>query len=306
MPAFILRRAWHGLIVVFGVTAIVFIVTRVIGDPVQVMLPIEATSEERALLRGQLGLDRPLPEQFIAFVRDVATFDFGDSFWQRRPAIEIVLQRLPMTVLLALSGIGLAIAAAVPLGILAATRPGGVVDRAAVVGSVIGLSMPQFWLGLLLIILFGVKLGWLPTSGARSSLSVVLPAVTLALPSLARMVMVVRSAMIDELNKPYVKVARAKGMRAQEVLARHALRNAAAPILTLSGWEIAGALAGNVVVVESIFAWPGLGLAVVQAIERQDLILLQAAVFTVAIMTVSINLAVDIAHKAIDPRIDLG
>jgi peptide/nickel transport system permease protein len=300
---FVLQRLWHGFIVVLGVTTIVFFVTRVIGDPVQLMLPVEATLEQRALMRHQLGLDLPMLQQFIQFVRGVVTFDFGDSLWQRRPAMDIVLQRLPMTALLTAVGIGAAILLSIPLGIIAALRPDGVVDRTTVVVSLAGLSIPQFWLGLLLIILFGVKLGWLPTSGARSPLHIVLPALTLALPSLARLIMVVRTAMMDELNRQYVKVARSKGLSGLRVVGTHALRNAAVPILTLSGWEVIGALAGNVVVVETIFAWPGLGLTVVQAIERQDLVLLQAVVFTVAILAVGINLALDIAHKAIDPRV---
>lgn len=300
----ILRRLLHGVVVVLGVMTIVFFVTRIIGDPVQVMLPVEATEAERALLRNQLGLDRPILEQFLQFAGNTLTFNFGDSLWQRRPAMDIVLQRLPMTALLTAAGIGAAILLSIPLGIVAALRPDGIVDRTTVVASLAGLSMPQFWLGLLLIILFGVKLGWLPTSGARSPAHIILPAITLALPSLARLAMVVRTAMIDEMNRQYIKVVRAKGLKRARVIGVHALRNASVPILTLSGWEIIGALAGNVVVVESIFAWPGLGLTVMQSIERQDLILLQAVVFTVAVMAVCINILIDIAHRAIDPRVN--
>jgi peptide/nickel transport system permease protein len=301
----VIRRLLHGIIVVLGVMTIVFFVTRIIGDPVQVMLPVEATEAQRALLRTQLGLDRPIFEQFLQFATDTLTFNFGDSLWQRRPAMDIVLQRLPMTALLTATGIGAAILLAIPLGIVAALRPDGIVDRTTVVASLAGLSMPQFWLGLLLIILFGVKLGWLPTSGARSPAHIILPAITLALPSLARLAMVVRTAMIDEMNRQYIKVVRAKGLKRARVIGVHALRNASVPILTLSGWEIIGALAGNVVVVESIFAWPGLGLTVMQSIERQDLILLQAVVFTVAVMAVCINILIDVAHRAIDPRVNV-
>ena len=302
MADFILRRAWHGLIVVLGVTAIVFLVTRLIGDPVAVMLPVEATAEQRALLERQLGLDRPLLEQFGTFASGVARLDFGDSLWQRRPAMDVVRERLPMTALLVAVGLGAAILLAVPLGVLAALRPGGAFDRVAVMGSLAGLSLPQFWLGLLLIILFGVKLGWLPTSGARSPAHIVLPALALGLPSMGRLIVVVRALMIAELDRQYVKAARARGLGRLRVVTGHALRNAAAPILTLSGLEVIGALAGNVVVVESVFAWPGIGLTVVQAMERQDLVLLQAVVFTVAIVTVTLNLAIDVAQKLIDPR----
>ncbi len=303
MTSFILRRAWHGLIVILGVTVIVFFVTRLVGDPVAVMLSVEATAEQRALLERQLGLDEPILEQFVTFATSVVRLDFGDSLWQRRPALGIVLERLPMTLLLTVTGIGLAILLAIPLGVLAALRPGGWLDRIAVMGSLAGLSLPQFWLGLLLIILFGVQLGWLPTSGARSPTHIILPALALCIPSLGRLTMMVRSLMVNELERHYVKAGYARGLGRLRVVAGHALRNAAAPILTLSGLEVVGALAGNVVVVESVFAWPGIGLTVVQAMERQDLVLLQAVVFTVAIATVTLNLAIDVAQKLIDPRI---
>lgn len=285
---------------------IVFFVTRIIGDPVQHMLPLEASQEERLLLRQQLGLDRPLPEQFISYVRSVAALDFGDSLWQRRPAVQVVLERLPMTALLTSVGIGMAILLSIPLGVLAALRPGSLIDRAIVMVSLAGLSMPQFWLGLLLIVLFGVQLGWLPTSGARGPYHIILPALTLALPSLARLVVVVRTAMITELNRQYVKAARAKGIKPWRVLGPHALRNAMVPIITLAGWEVIGAFAGNVVVVETVFAWPGLGQTIMQAISRQDLILLQATVFTVAMIAVAINITIDIAHRLIDPRTEVA
>ena len=303
MTSFILQRLTHGLVVVLGVTLIVFFVTRIIGDPVQVMLPVEATLEQRQLLERQLGLDRPISEQLVDFVRDVAVFDFGDSLWQRRPAMAVVLERLPMTALLTLVAIGSAVLLAIPLGILVALRPGSVLDRVISIASIAGLSMPQFWLGLLLIVLFGVQLGWLPTSGARGPLHLVLPAVTLALPSLARLIVVVRTAMVSELNRQYAKVARAKGMPMRRVTGVHALRNALVPIITLSGWEVIGAFAGNVVVVETIFAWPGIGMTIMQSIDRQDLILLQATVFTVAIIAVGVNLLLDVAHRIIDPRV---
>jgi peptide/nickel transport system permease protein len=303
---FILRRLWHGLIVVLGVTVIVFVVTRMVGDPVRVMLPLEATPEQRAAFEKQLGFDRSIPVQFVDFMGDFVTLDFGESLWQHRPAMEIVLERLPLTLLLTGVAIGLAILLAIPLGILAALRPGSIADRVTVVISLLGLSVPQFWLGLLLIVLFAVQLKWLPTSGATSPVHIILPAVTLALPALTRLVMVVRSSMIDELNQQYVKTATAKGMPFIRVVGLHAMRNAAVPVLTLAGWEVIRALAGYTVVVETVFAWPGLGLTAIQAIERQDLILLQAIVFSIAIMVVAINIAIDVVHKGIDPRVKLA
>ena len=211
MGRYILRRVWHGLIVVFGVTVIVFVVTRLVGDPVQVMLPMEATVEQRAAFEQRLGLDRPIPIQFVDFVVDAVRLDFGDSLWQHRPAMEIVFEKLPLTLILTAVGLGLAFVLAAPLGMAAALRPGGLTDKSTIFLSLIGLSIPQFWLGLLLIVVFAVQLKWLPTSGTASAVHIILPAVTLALPALARLVMIVRSSMIDELNQQYVKTGLAKG-----------------------------------------------------------------------------------------------
>jgi peptide/nickel transport system permease protein len=306
MGLFILKRIYHGLIVIFGVTVIVFVVTRMIGDPVKVMLPLEATLEQRAAFERQLGLDRPIYIQFADFVADVARLDFGDSLWQHRPAMEIVFEKLPKTVLLAGVGLALAVIISIPLGIIAALRPGGFVDRATIFVSLIGLSIPQFWLGLLLIVVFAVNLRWLPTSGSATPSHIIMPAVTLALPALARLVMIVRSSMIDELNAQYVQTGIAKGLSYFRVVALHAFRNASLPVVTLVGWELIRALAGYSVVVETVFAWPGLGLAAIQAIEREDLVLLQAIVFSVAILVVAINILMDLAYTLIDPRLKLA
>jgi peptide/nickel transport system permease protein len=305
MGRYILKRLWHGTIVILGVTVIVFVVTRMIGDPVKLMLPLEATLEQRAVFEKQLGLDRPIPVQFVEFLGDIAHFQFGDSLWQHRPAMEIVFERMPYTLVLAFAAIGLALVLAIPLGIIAALRPGGASDRGTVFLSLIGLSLPQFWLGLLLIVVFAVHLHWLPTSGAATKLHILLPALTLSLPALARMVMVVRSSMIDELNQQYVKTGFAKGLPFYRVVGIHALRNAGLPIVTLAGWELIRAVAGYSVVVETVFAWPGLGMTAMQAIDREDLILLQAIVFTVAIMVVLINILMDVMYTIIDPRLKL-
>ena len=306
MGAFVLRRLWQGLLVVFGVTFAVFVVTRLIGNPVDLMLPLSATAEQRAAFAHQLGLDRPLPVQFLGFARDLVTFDFGESVWQRRPAIEVVLERLPNSLLLIAAGLGLALLLSLPLGILAAQRPGRLADRLISGASLLGLSMPQFWVGLLLIVLFAVTFKVLPTSGMGTPAHLVLPAVTLALVPLARLTMLLRSSMIDELNQQYVKTAVAKGMPYRRVLTVHALRNALIPFLTLAGWELILALAGYTVVVETVFAWPGLGLTAIQALQRGDLFLVQAIVYTVAVMIVLINITLDIAFKLIDPRIELN
>lgn len=306
MGKYIIKRFWYGIIIIFGVTIIVFVVTRLIGDPVKVMLPLEATLEQRAAFEKRLGLDRPIPVQFIEFMGDIARLDFGNSLWQHRPAMEIVFEKLPLTLLLSFVGIGFAFVISIPLGIIAALRPGGISDRSTVFFSLIGLSVPQFWLGLLFIIVFAVQLRWLPTSGVATPFHIILPALTMGLPTLARMVMIVRSSMIDELNQQYVKTGFAKGLPFYRVVGIHAMRNAALPVVTLCGWELIRAIAGYSVVVETVFAWPGLGMTAIQAIERDDLILLQAIVFTVAIIVVLINILMDVVYTIIDPRLKLA
>ncbi|RDE08879.1 ABC transporter permease [Pelagibacterium lacus] len=306
MGSFIVRRLWHGLLVVFGVSLTVFVVTRLFGDPVSLMLPLSASAEQRLAFAQQIGLDQPLFVQFLRFLGDLATFDFGQSLWQRRPAIEVVFERLPMTLMLIGAGLGTAIVLSIPLGMIAALRPGGLVDRIIVSTGLLGLSMPQFWVGLLLIMVFAVQLRLLPTSGMGTPMHLILPAVTLALTPLARLTMLVRSSMIDELNQQYVRTVKAKGLPFSHILRVHTLRNILISFLTLTGWELISTLAGYTVVVETVFAWPGLGLTAVQAIQRGDLFLMQAIVFVIALLIVLINIVLDIIFKMIDPRIDLN
>lgn len=306
MGAFVIRRLYHGIYVVLGVTIVVFVVTRVIGDPVSAMLPMETSAAQRAAFAQQLGLDRPLYIQFIDFLADVAHLNLGESLWQHRPVTQIVFEKLPITLYLVGTAMALAIVLSIPLGIVAALKPGRIADRITVVLSLIGLSVPQFWLGVLLILLFAVDLRWLPTSGSGDVSHLILPALTLAVPAMTRILMVVRSSMMDELNTQHIKVAIAKGLPFRRVIGVHALRNIAIPVMTLAGWETVRALAGYSVVVETVFAWPGLGLAAVQAIERQDLILLQGIVFYVAVMVVIINIGLDLAQKLVDPRVKFG
>jgi peptide/nickel transport system permease protein len=306
MGRFMARRLWQGLIVIVGVTVVVFVVTRLIGDPVKLMLPLEATAAERTAFAHALGLDRPILVQFGDFVSGAARLNFGESLWQGRPAFEIIAETIPRTMLLVAAGMTLAVVVAIPLGMIASLKPGSWLDRVLVGGSLLGLSVPQFWLGLMLILLFGVKLNWLPTAGIGDWRNVVLPAVTLALPALGRLAMMVRSSMIDELNKQYIETSRAKGMPYWRTVAVHAFRNASNPVVTLTGWELIRAIAGYSVVVETVFAWPGIGYMAIQAIKQQDLILLQAIVFVVATVVVIVNLIMDFVYKAIDPRIQLN
>lgn len=306
MLEFIVRRLVQGFLVVIGVTATVFVVTRLVGDPVALMLPLSASAAQRAAFAAQIGLDQPIATQFLRFLGDILTLDFGNSIWQRRPAIDVVFERLPNTMLLIVTGLGAAVLLSVPLGAVAALRPGGVVDRLTMSVGLLGLAMPQFWLGLVAIMIFAVTLKWLPTSGMGTVAHIVLPAATLAMTPLARFTMMVRAAMIDELNKPYVKTARAKGLGLTRILRMHTLRNIMVPFISISGWELITALSGYTVVVESVFGWPGLGLTAVQAIQRGDLFLMQAIVFVIAFLIVLIGIVLDILSKAIDPRIELN
>ena len=306
MIRFLARRLLYGLAVMLVVTFTVFFVTRMLTDPVRVMLPLSATAEDRANVQHSLGLDEPLGEQFVTFVGDLATLDFGDSYWQRTDALDLVLERLPATFQLVTAGTILAIAIFVPLGIAASLRPGSWLDRTLVTISLFGVSMPQFWLGAMFILVFAVKLGWLPTSGRGSLEHLVLPAVTLALTSGGRVAQITRSSMLDQLNQPYVTAVNAKGLGGLYVLRRHILRNALVPIITLSAWEIAYALAGYAVVVETVFAWPGIGRLAIQAVGQRDIILLQAVVFVAAFLIVMTNIVADILYKVVDPRIKLA
>jgi peptide/nickel transport system permease protein len=306
MGRFALRRISQGILVVFLVTVVVFVTTRLIGDPVSVLLPFEATEEERAVFEHQLGLDRSIPAQFWDYVVGVFHLDFGESLVLREPAIEVVFERLPNTMILVGAGMGLAFVVSVVLGILAALRPGTWLDRLTVVGSLSALSLPEFWVGLLLIYLFAVELKVLPSSGKGGFDHLILPAVTMAFATIGRMVMIVRSSMMDELAQPYVQTALAKGLPARRVIGIHAMRNVSVPVVTLFGWELILALAGYTAVVETVFAWPGIGFLAYNAIVDQDLILLQAIVFVVAIFVVVINILIDLLYRAIDPRIQLA
>lgn len=307
MASFALRRIGQGIFVVFAATVVVFLLTRLFTDPVDFILPLEATEAQRAARRSDLGLDRAIPIQFAEYLGNIVRGDFGESLWQPgRSTMDIVGQTLPKTLQLVGAGMLLAVVAALPLGMVAALRPGGVLDRFLVTLSLLGLSMPQFFVGLLLIIVFAVQLQVLPVGGYGTLSHLVLPAIALALPALGRLTMVVRSAMIDELNSQYVRAARAKGMPVRSVVAKHALRNAGIQVLTLSGWEITRALAGFTVVVEKVFAWPGFGFFALEAISRRDLFLLSTIVLVAATLVVAINVAIDILYKWIDPRIELS
>ncbi len=283
----------------------VFFVTHLLGDPASLMLRPEATEEQRQALRESLGLNDPLLVQFGRYMGDLARADFGDSLWQRVPAMDIVLDRLPATLYLAGATLIVAIPLAVLLGTISAIKPRSIADRVVTVVSLAGVSTADFWLGLMLILLFAVRFGWLPTSGYGGLTFVVLPAATLAVRPIGRISQVVRSAMLDQMRSGYVTTARAKGLTERIVILSHTLKNAAIPILTLMGDEAASLLNGAVVI-ETLFGWPGVGILLIQAIENRDLPLIEASVIVIAIMIVGVNLLVDLAYTFIDPRVRYG
>jgi peptide/nickel transport system permease protein len=303
MGQFIIRRLIYSVAVVAGVSVFVFIITHMLGDPARMMLPLEASEEEVETFREAMGFNDPILVQFWNFVKNAVRLDFGDSIWQREPAMDLVLERLPRTLELVAIATVLSLVLAVPMGALASLKPRSLLDRACTVSSLVGVSIPDFWLGLILILIFAVGLGIFKTSGYGGLPYLVLPAVTLAARSIGQITLITRSAMIDELNQPYMATARAKGLSEKAVVARHALRNATIPIITLSAWQIARMVSGLTVAVETVFAWPGVGLLAIQAIQRRDLPLIQADVFVVALVVVLLNLVLDILYGFFDPRI---
>jgi peptide/nickel transport system permease protein len=306
MGRYLVQRIGQGLIVIIGVVTVVFVVTRVVGDPAKVMLPLTSTAAQRKAFDHQLGLDKPLIVQYFDFWKGILHGDFGESYVRKQPALHVALDYLPATLELVFVGMAIAFVLAVTIGVIAALRPGRLLDRAVTFVSLIGLSVPQFWLGLLLIILFGVKLGWFPVSGRDGATAIVLPAITLAAPTTGRTAMVVRSSMIDELNKQYVLTAEAKGLSAWRRIGVHTLRNALAPAVTLFGWDLVRALAGFDVVVEVVFGWTGIGHLAYDSILGQDFTELQAIVILVAILVVVINICMDMVYRLIDPRVKVG
>ena len=302
MLSYVLRRSVHSLIVMLVVVTLVFFVGRMVGDPATLMLPVDARPEQFDDLRERLGLNEPLLTQFFAFMGGALRGDFGNSFWQQVPALELVLARLPATLLLAATTMAIALPSAILLGALAVLKPGSWADRLVNVASLSGVSVVDFWLGLMLILIFSVNLGWVPTSGYGGIEYIVLPALVLAASPLGRIAQITRTAMLDEMSKPYIRAARAKGMSRRQAIFRHGLKNAFVPIITMAGDETTSVLNGAVVV-EAVFAWPGIGLLLIQAIQRRDLPLIEATVLVVAVLVIVVNMLVDFAYAYLNPRI---
>lgn len=290
------------LVAVWGISLIVFLVNFVIGDPLSGLVSAETPEETRAILRHQYGFDRPVLVQYFDFARRAAVGDFGDSYIIRKPAIDLVLERIPATLQLALAGMGIGILIALPVGIISAYRPYSLLDNIATVLAVAGQAMPIYWLGLMLILLFSVQLRWLPVSGYGSPQHLVLPAFCLGVFTAPIAMRLVRSGMLDALAQDYVRTARAKGVRELAMLLRHALPNTLIPVITVLGLQF-GQLMGGAIITETIFAWPGVALLAITAIYRSDIPVMQASVVMLAVFITVVNFAVDLLVIALDPRL---
>lgn len=303
MLGFTLIRLRDGVGVLLLVTAVIFVLGHVVGNPARVMAPVDATPEQIARLEHQLGLDRPFYEQFLGYFGALLTGDFGESLWQNRPALTVVLEALPATILLTFAGLVLAGIIGSILGTLAGAWPGSSVDRIGNFLSVAALSVPSFWLGLLLIVVVAVQWRALPTSGFSGWQSLILPAVTLAIAHGGRIFQLVRSATFEEVTKPYALFARGKGLPERIILWKHIFRNTAVTVATTVGWEYARMIGGAAFAVEVVFAWPGIGQLMINAAGRQDFPVLQCAVIVAGAFVILANLIVDLLYRLFDVRL---
>ena len=303
MTAFVVRRLFRLVVVCVGVSLVTFAILHASGDPVSLIMP-EAPEADRAVLRQALGLHDPLIVQFARFVGRAAGGDFGNSFFHRTPAFGLVMERMPATLTLTLLSMALAIVVALPVGIYGAVRRGGAVDQVATGAVFLGQSMPVFWTGIMLILLFSVQWRLLPVSGWDSWTSVVLPTLTLGAFTAPLLLRIVRSSMLEVIGLDYVRTARAKGVAEWLVIGRHALKNAALPLVTVTGLQF-GLLLGGAVITETVFAIPGVGRLIVGAIRQLDFPVVQAGVFMLAMIVVSVNFTVDVLYVYLNPRIRL-
>jgi peptide/nickel transport system permease protein len=298
----LLTRGAAALVVILGVATLVFLLLHLApGDPVEAMLGESASSADRAALRTELGLDAPLPLQYWRFLRGLAVADFGHSLHTREPVAVAIAGRLPYTAALAGAALGLALAFALPLGLSSALRAGSRLETLTSVAAVIGMSVPSFVLGPLLMMVFAVWLGWLPVAAAGTPAGLVLPALTLGLALAALLARMVRAAVREVLGEEFIRSARARGLTERRVLWRHALRNAALPVLTVVGMQL-GALLGGAVITEMVFGWPGLGQLTIEAIQRRDYPMVQGCVLVVSASYVAINMLTDLLYGLCDPR----
>jgi peptide/nickel transport system permease protein len=302
-PGFLTRRLAGSAGVIAGVALLTFLLLRLVpGDPVEAMLGESASPADRAALRTELGLDAALPVQLGRYAVGLSQLDLGRSLVSRRPVADLIAERFPATVQLATAALALAILAAVPLGVLAARRRGGASDRAAMGLALLGMSVPTFWLGPLLMLVFAVWLGWTPISGREGLDSLILPAVTLGTGMAAVLARMTRASLLDTLGEDYIRTARAKGLSEARVVWGHALRNAALPVVTVLGMQL-GALLGGAVITETVFSWPGIGSLLIESIQRRDYPVVQGCVLLVSVTYVLVNTATDVLYAWLDPRV---
>jgi peptide/nickel transport system permease protein len=301
---YLLRRALQSLLVLFGVSFVVFFILYLTGDPALVLLPPEASAEDVRRFREVMGFNDPFIIQYGRFLAGAVRGNFGQSIRHGEPAFDLVIERMPATFELAGAGLLIALCLAIPAGIISAVRRNTLADYISTVVALLGQSMPTFWLGIMLILVFSVQFNLLPSSGRGGLAHLVLPAITLGLFTTARITRLTRSGMLEVLNQDYIRTARAKGVSNSPIVWKHALKNAAIPIVTIVGIEL-GTLLGGSVITETIFAWPGVGRLSVQAIYNRDYPVVQAAVFLLATTFVLVNLIVDIVYTYLDPRIRL-
>ena len=301
MLSVVVRRIIRLMVVLVGVSLVTFAILQVSGDPISLMMP-EAPEADRAVLRQSMGFNDPLPVQFARFVGNIVRGDFGQSFFHREPALPIVLARMPTTLLLTLLAMAVSLTIAIPIGILSAVRRNSAFDHTATLVVFLGTSMPVFWTGIMLILLFAVQLRVLPVSGWETWAALVLPGVTLATFSTPLLLRIVRSSMLEVINLDYVRTARAKGVSEWIIICRHALTNAALPLVTVAGLQF-GLLLGGAIITETVFAVPGLGRLIVGAIRQLDFPIVQAGVFVIALAVVLVNFAVDMLYIYLNPQI---
>ncbi|MGB7340444.1 MAG: ABC transporter permease [Phototrophicaceae bacterium] len=302
MVSFIVTRLLQMVITLFFVSLLVFFMVRLKGDPISVMVPPTFNQEQIADMRAAWGFDKPLAQQYIIFLQKAVTGDFGQSIQARRPAMELVIERLGNTFLLAFAASIIGLTIALPLGIISALKRNSFIDLFSTVFASIGTAMPSFWLGLMFIIIFSVNLRMLPAFGALEPASIIMPAFTLGVGMAGRLSRLTRSAMLEVLNQGYIRTAHSKGLTPNAVVFRHALRNALIPIITVFGLQL-GWLLGGSVVVESVFSWPGLGRLMIESINVRDITVVQAGLFWFALSFLMINFVVDILYLLLDPRI---
>lgn len=305
MGTYLIRRLLQTILVIFGVSIVSFGLMFLTGDPTELLLGAGAdfmTHEEIEEYRRAMGFDRPWIVQYVDFAGGAIQGDFGDSLMHHRPAFSVVRERMPATLQLAIFALFISVIFAIPVGVVSATRPNSWYDYLSMTGALIGQSVPSFWLGILLMLFFGVYLKWLPISGRGTWQHLVLPGFTLAAFSLARNARLTRSSLLEVMQQDYMRTARAKGLNESRIVYRHGLRNALIPLVTMVGLQI-GFLLGGSVIIETIFAWPGIGRLIIQSIYNKDFPVVQAGVTLLAIIFVLVNLLVDLIYAWLDPRV---